>query len=899
MRRLFRRLEVLAVVVVAICLAVLSGGQQPSRAQLQLASGPGGSLTLSNDKEAAAVLSLGGMRPGDSVTDTVTLGNTGTLDGDLSLATSNLVDTPGSGGGALSGKLDLRIRDVTVPASPVVVYNGKIGALTPVALGTLAAGAARVYEFRVFFPDVAPGAENAYQGSAVSVQFDWSAFNGGADVDPPETTITSGPPALSASLDATFAFTADESGSTFECSLDSAAFVSCFSPATFTGLSDGSHTFDVRATDSSTNTDPTPDSASWTIDATAPNVSLADPGSPLRGTVTLSPSAGDGTGSGIASLIIQRSPAGAGTWTTIGTSWDTTGVADGSYDLRARATDNADNAANSLVRTVVVDNTAPALVTSVPSDGELVAAAGSLVVTATENLSGIANATIDGAAAPAPLLAGATATYAAAFAAGPHTLVGQLEDVAGNRRWIAVHFTVWSLASLDYPWIEKNSPASAAISLTATNGEGAIAVPSGAWSGAPSGDWLVVRIDPKPAEPVPGGLSMAGSSYDVSAYWALAGTAVHSFSKALELTIPNAARPVVPATFESGAWRAIEPIPSGTGLPSGWQDGYYTSGSDVHILTKHLSSFALLEDVQAPTMPGRFKGARKKGRLVLSWKAATDQSGVVSAYLVYASGSLVKTVAGTARSVKLGAFKTVDKRAFQVAARDAAGNVGPRTRALLVVPALARLTVADAEQRLTARGLRMGKVTYDYSKTVASGRVIRARAAVAALHSAIPVVVSRGPVDSRSSNLRGNDATDDDDTPRPSTEGASPGGTAPWGGETTPTSVPTPVPTASAAADGTGGSGTGSGEPVQAGEAPQAGEVVPESFSSSDASPRRRALGLGLLAGAFLAAGTAAVRAGRPRPRVGSRKPVESLVFWDERLLHAVGNALRRASGRP
>ena len=125
MRRLFRRLEVLAVVVVAICLAVLSGGQQPSRAQLQLASGPGGSLTLSNDKEGAAVLSLGGMRPGDSVTDTVTLGNTGTLDGDLSLATSNLVDTPGSGGGMLSGELDLRIRDVTVPASPVVVYKGR------------------------------------------------------------------------------------------------------------------------------------------------------------------------------------------------------------------------------------------------------------------------------------------------------------------------------------------------------------------------------------------------------------------------------------------------------------------------------------------------------------------------------------------------------------------------------------------------------------------------------------------------------------------------------------------------------------------------------------------------------------------------------------------------------
>ena len=275
MKRLFSRLEVTAVVVVAICLAVLSGGQKPSRAaDLELAAGPGGTLTLSNDKEGAAILSLGGMRPGDLVTDTVTLGNTGTLPGDLSLATSDLVDTPGAGGGALSSKLDLRIRDVTAPGSPVTVYDDKIGSLTPVALGTLAAGDSRVYEFRVSFPNGGPGAENAYQGSAISIRFDWSAVNDGPDTDPPDTTIASGPPALTSSQSAAFSFTADEAGSTFECSLDGGAFATCTSPASYSGLADGAHTFDVRATDGSANTDPTPDSASWTVDHTAPSVSL-------------------------------------------------------------------------------------------------------------------------------------------------------------------------------------------------------------------------------------------------------------------------------------------------------------------------------------------------------------------------------------------------------------------------------------------------------------------------------------------------------------------------------------------------------------------------------------------------------------------------------------------------
>jgi hypothetical protein len=90
-----------------------------------------------------------------------------------------------------------------------------------------------------------------------------------ADTTPPETTITSGPSGSTASRDAAFSFTSSEPG-TFECSLDSAAFATCTSPAAYHSLADGPHTFAVRATDAAGNVDATPATQSWTVAFPAP-----------------------------------------------------------------------------------------------------------------------------------------------------------------------------------------------------------------------------------------------------------------------------------------------------------------------------------------------------------------------------------------------------------------------------------------------------------------------------------------------------------------------------------------------------------------------------------------------------------------------------------------------------
>ena len=135
--------------------------------------------------------------------------------------------------------------------------------------------------------------------------------DGTGDTTPPNTTITVGPSGPVTSTSATFEFTSTESGSTFACSLDGAAYQSCTSPKSYSGLSATTHTFSVRATDPADNTDPTPATRTWTV-------------SPPSGTVlTFSPVAD--------ARVLESSPT-----SNYGTS--TTLRADGGADPTWRAT---------------------------------------------------------------------------------------------------------------------------------------------------------------------------------------------------------------------------------------------------------------------------------------------------------------------------------------------------------------------------------------------------------------------------------------------------------------------------------------------------------------------------------------------------------------------------------
>ena len=94
------------------------------------------------------------------------------------------------------------------------------------------------------------------------------------DASRPETTIDSGPSGTVRQNSASFAFSSDVANPSFECSLDDAEFGTCTSPADFSNLSDGSHTFRVRAIDQAGHVDASPASRSWTVDTTAPDTSI-------------------------------------------------------------------------------------------------------------------------------------------------------------------------------------------------------------------------------------------------------------------------------------------------------------------------------------------------------------------------------------------------------------------------------------------------------------------------------------------------------------------------------------------------------------------------------------------------------------------------------------------------
>jgi plastocyanin len=161
------------------------------------------------------------------------------------------------------------------------------------------------------------------------------------DTTPPDTLLDTGPPAVTDATSATFTFRSTEKSSLFTCSLDGGAFAPCTTPATYTGLADGSHTFQVAAIDPAGNVDPTPASDTWTVDTTAPSpptgldaVALTSTRALVTWTASPDPD--------VASYQVYRDGSLIGE-TTVTSFTDTALAGPATYSYTARAVDQAGN----------------------------------------------------------------------------------------------------------------------------------------------------------------------------------------------------------------------------------------------------------------------------------------------------------------------------------------------------------------------------------------------------------------------------------------------------------------------------------------------------------------------------------------------------------------------------
>ena len=211
------------------------------------------------------------------------------------------------------------------------------------------------------------------------------------DTTPPTTTIGPTMPAANTQASsATFDLGSSEPGSTFECRLDGAPFAACTTAASYAALGDGTHTFDVRATDAAGNLDTSPASYSWKIDNVAPSTpTLTAPADALttNGLPQLRATFADGTAGGDSGtvefqLCSSSAPAGAscapvvqsvtsGLVSNGGTASATpAALVDGTHYWQARAVDVAGNQSGwSATRSFQLDTSLPVVTVGAPVDG--------------------------------------------------------------------------------------------------------------------------------------------------------------------------------------------------------------------------------------------------------------------------------------------------------------------------------------------------------------------------------------------------------------------------------------------------------------------------------------------------------------------------------------------------
>ena len=192
------------------------------------------------------------------------------------------------------------------------------------------------------------------------------AAGGSSGACAPDTQIDSGPAGPTNDPNPSFAFSSSEPNSTFECRLDSGAWSACSSPKGFSNLTDGPHTFEVRATDAAGYTDPTPATMTFTVDTTAPDTTI-DSGP--TGTITTDQASFTFSGDPASDTARIQCRIDSEPFADCSSPKTFTGLADGPHTAEFRVEDAAGNQdATPATRTFTVDTSVDPPVVDPPVD---------------------------------------------------------------------------------------------------------------------------------------------------------------------------------------------------------------------------------------------------------------------------------------------------------------------------------------------------------------------------------------------------------------------------------------------------------------------------------------------------------------------------------------------------
>ena len=188
-----------------------------------------------------------------------------------------------------------------------------------------------------------------------------------------------------------------------------------------------------------------------------------------------------------------------------------------------------------------------------------------------------------------------------------------------------------------------------------------------------------------PATPVPG-YAPGGYVLQLGVTDTATAAPVTRFGTLVSIHV-NAPEAGVVAAFSSDGltWTPIKRL-SSAALSAGQTSGYQLMpDGSLEIYTLVPGWFGLFHDITPPTTPNGLSGQYKKGKLLLSWQSATDESGAIAGYQVTLNRAPIQTVAGTSTKTSVTRFKKKGWSAYRVIAVDGSGNQSAPSESVSVV----------------------------------------------------------------------------------------------------------------------------------------------------------------------------------------------------------------------